>query len=70
MKLVHLPTTDTAVNPAWVTCVTNHPDAVNFYKKPWPHVTVHWCYGVQQGQAHIEGVPFEEVIALINEGAA
>lgn len=69
MKLVHLPTTDIAVNPAWVTCVTNHPDAKNFYKEPWPHVTVNWCYGVQQGSAHIVGVPFEEIIALINEAS-
>jgi hypothetical protein len=69
MKLVHLPNTRTAVNPAWITCVINHPDAKNFYKEPWPHVSVHWCYGVQQGQADIKGVSFEEIIALINEAS-
>jgi hypothetical protein len=69
MKLVQLPGTDTAVNPAWITCVVDNQTAVDFYKKPRPHVTVHWCYGVQQGQAHIKDVSFAEVVALINEGA-
>ena len=69
MKLVQLPGTAVAVNPAWVTCVVDHTTAVNFYKEPNPHVSVHWCYGVQQGQECIKGVPFAEVVALINEGA-
>lgn len=69
MKLVKLPGTDVAVNPRWVTCVADNSTAVDFYKKPWPHVTVHWCYGVQQGQVHIKDMTFAEVVALINEGA-
>jgi hypothetical protein len=69
MKLVQLPGTHVAVNPRWVTCVVDNQTAVDFHKEPWPHVTVHWCYGVQQGQAHIKDVPFAEVVALINEGA-
>jgi hypothetical protein len=67
--IVKLPGTGVAVNPRWVTCVVDNPTAVNFYKKPWPHVTVHWCYGVQQGQEHIKDMTFAEVVALINEGA-
>jgi hypothetical protein len=70
MKLVQLPGTDVALNPAWITCVVNHPDAKNYLKEPNPHVSVHWCYGVQQGEERIKGVPFAEVVALINEGAA
>jgi hypothetical protein len=69
MSLVHLPGTSTAVNPAWVTCVIDHPDAVDYRKEPNPHVSVHWCYGVQQGIEQLKGACFEDVISLINDAS-
>lgn len=67
MKLVQLPRTLYAVNPAWVTCVEDKPNAVTYKKDPWPHVTVRWCLGVQQMEAHLVGVSFAEVVELFNK---
>lgn len=67
MKLVQLPGTTIALNPAWVTCVEGHPNAVNGRNEPWPHVAVRWCLGAQQSTAHLVGVSFAEVVELFNK---
>jgi hypothetical protein len=67
MKLIQLPGTTYAVNPAWVTCVEDRSDAVNYKKEPWPHVMVRWCLGVQQMEARLVGVSFAEVVDLFNK---
>ena len=71
MTIVKLPGTDTAVNTRYVTAVIDHPNPVNYYKEPTPpYVAVHFSYGVQQGQVSVYGMTHEEVIALLNQGAA
>lgn len=67
MKLVQLPGTTIAVNPAWVTCVEDKPNAVTYKKEPWPHVVVRWCLGTQQSEACLVGVSFAEVVDLFNK---
>jgi hypothetical protein len=49
--------------------VIDHPDAVDYRKEPNPHVSVHWCYGVQQGIEQLKGACFEDVISLINDAS-
>jgi hypothetical protein len=64
--LIKLPGSKVAVNPEWVTCVVDNSDALDYYKAPRPHITVHWCYGVQQGRENLVGVTFDQVVALLN----
>ena len=68
MKIVIFPGTDTAINTRWITAIKNHPNPVDYEKKPLPpYVEVNFSYGVQQGSVRLCDASLEDVVAMCSE---